>query len=91
MHSECYYNYHAVRYGVYLDNRYEINRTRRRQNTFKEMARRDGLFLWYKVPKDTHSSDEEYGSHGSQYGRKRLSSGEEEKKGVEPGQELVNE
>ena len=49
---QCYYNYHAVRYGVYLDNRYEINRTRRRQKTIKEIARRDGMFVWYKVPKE---------------------------------------
>ena len=72
MHPECYYNYHAVQYGVYLDNRYEINRTRRRQKNIKEIARRDGMFLWYKVPKDIHSSDEEYGSHGSQDGRQSL-------------------
>ena len=33
--------------------------------------------MWYKVPKDMHSSDDGYGSHGSQNGRPRLSSGEE--------------
>ena len=33
--------------------------------------------MWYKVPKDMHSSDDGYGSHGSQNGRARLSSGEE--------------
>ena len=25
MHPKCYDHYHAVRYDVYLDNRYEIN------------------------------------------------------------------
>ena len=91
MHLKCYYSYHTVRYGVYLDNRYKINRTRRRQKTIKEIARRDGMFLWYKVSKDIHLSVEEYGSHGSQDGPQRLSSGEVEETGAEPGQGLVNE
>ena len=62
----------------YLDNRYEINRSRRRQLSQKEIARAEGTFVWYKVPKDMHSSDDGYGSHGSQNGRPTLSSGEEE-------------
>ena len=37
------------------------------------------MFVWLKVPKDIHSSDDGYGSHGSQEGRDRGSSGEEEK------------
>ena len=78
MHPECYYSYHAVRYGVYLDNRYEINRSRRRQLSWREIPREQGTFLWYKVPKDLHSSDDGYGSHGSQNGRPRLSSGNHE-------------
>ena len=76
MHPECYYSYHAVRYGVHLDDRYKINRSRRRQLSRKEIARAEGTFVWYKVPKDMHSSDDGYGSHGSQNGRARLSSGE---------------
>ena len=30
MHPECYFSYHAVHFGVYLDNRYEVNRSRKR-------------------------------------------------------------
>ena len=79
MHPECYYSYYAVRYGVYLDNRYEINRSRRRQHSQKEISRQEeGMFVWYKIPQDIHSSGEGYGSHGSQNGRPRHSSGEEE-------------
>ena len=35
MHRECYYSYHQVRYGVYLDNRYEINKSRSKQGMRK--------------------------------------------------------
>ena len=49
------------------------------------------MFLWYTVPKDMHSSDEEYASHGSKDGRPRQSSGEEEEASADPGQVVVNE
>ena len=75
---------------MYLNNRYKINWSRRRQHTQKEISRREGMFLWYKVPKDKHSFDEGYGSHGLQDSRPRQSSGEEEEDNAEPG-EVVNE
>ena len=58
MYPECYFSYHAVRYGVYLDNRDEISRNRRRQLSRKEISRAEGMFVWYKVPQDMHSSDD---------------------------------
>ena len=57
MYPECYFSY-PVRYGVYLDNRDEINRSRRRQLSRKEISRAEGMFVWYKVPQDMHSSDD---------------------------------
>ena len=77
MHPEYYYSYHAIKYGVYLDTRYEINKNRARHMTRKQIPREEGTFVWYKVPKDMHSSDDGYGSHGSQNCRPTLSSGEE--------------
>ena len=77
MHPKCYYSYHAIKYGVYLDTRYEINKNRARHMTRKQIPREEGTFVWYKVPKDMHSSDDGYGSHGSQNCRHALSSGEE--------------
>ena len=52
MHPKCYYSYHTVQYGVHLDSRYEINHSRRRQKTIKEISRRYRMFAWYKVPKN---------------------------------------
>ena len=36
MHPECDYNYHQVRYGVYLHKRYKINHSRRKQRSEKK-------------------------------------------------------
>ena len=50
------------------------------------------MFLWYKIPKDMHLSDEGYGSHGLQAGKPRQSSSEEEEDNynAEPG-DIMNE
>ena len=89
MHPECYYSYHAIRYGVYLDTRYEINKTRARHLARKSIPKEEGTYLWYKVPKDVHSSDDGYGSHGSQSCRPTLDSGDEadEEKSESGGEE----
>ena len=45
--------------------------------------------MWYKVTQHLHSSDDGYGSHGSQSGRPRLSSAEdEEKENAETGEDV---
>ena len=69
MHRECYYSYHQVRHGVYLDNRYEINNSRRKQGMRKLVSSKAANFQWCTLEPDIHSSDEEVRSHGSQDGR----------------------
>ena len=69
MHRECYYSYHQVRYGVYLDNRYEINKSRMKQGMRKLVSSKAANFQWCTVEPDIHSSEEEVRSHGSQEGR----------------------
>ena len=71
MHRECYYSYHQVRHGVYLDNRYEINNSRRKQGMRKLVSSKAANFQWCTLDHepDIHSSDEEVRSHGSQDGR----------------------
>ena len=69
MHRECYYTYHQLRYGVYLDNRYEIKKCRKQQGMRKLMSTKEANFQWTTVQPDIHSSDEEVRSHGSQDGR----------------------
>ena len=69
MHRECYYAYHQVRYGVYLDNRYEINKCRTKQGMRKFVSSKEANFQWSTVEPDIHSSDEEVRSHGSQDSR----------------------
>ena len=44
MHRECYYSYHQVRYGVYLDNRYEINKSRMKQGMRKLVSSKAANF-----------------------------------------------
>ena len=55
------------------------------------MSRKEGMFVWYKVRQDKHSSDEGYRSHRSQDGRPRQSSGDEEEDSAEAGGDIVNE
>ena len=69
MHRECYYSYHQVRHGVYLDNRYEINNSRRKQGMRKLVLSKAANFQWCTLEPDIHSSAEEVRSHGSQDGR----------------------
>ena len=69
MHRECYYSYHQVRYGVYLDNRYEINSSRQKQGMRKLVSSKAANFQWCSLEPDIHSSDDEVRSHGSQEGR----------------------
>ena len=71
MHRECYLSYHQLRYGVYLDNRYEVNKSRAKQGMRKLLSRQEVYFTWTSVQPDIHSSDEEVESHGSQEGRPR--------------------
>ena len=35
MHRECHLSYHQLRYGVYLDNRFEVNKSRGKQEMRK--------------------------------------------------------
>ena len=51
MHHECYYNYHRLRYGVDLDNRYAVKKSRAKQ----------GTKAWV-----LNSSEDEVSSNGSQ-------------------------
>ena len=69
MYSECFYSYHQVRYGVYLDNRYEINKSRNKQGMRKLVSSKAANFQWCTVEPDINSSEEEVRSHGSQEGR----------------------
>ena len=71
MHRECYFSYHQLRYGVYLDNRYEVNKSRGKQGMRTQMSRQEANFPWNAVQPDIHSSDEEVRSHGSQEHRGR--------------------
>ena len=45
MHWECCYSYHQLRYGVYLDNRYEVNKSRAKQGMKSLMSRKEANFL----------------------------------------------
>ena len=95
MHRKCYYHYHSVRYGVYLDNRYEINHSRRKHKSLKAINRRDVYFVWKAMQPDVHSSNSDYGSHSSQEDRERgsweSSSGEEEEKDEEDAKHAKQE
>ena len=71
MHRECYFSYHQLRYGVYLDNRYEVNKSRGKQGMRTQMSRQEANFPWNAVQPDIHLSDEEVESHGSQENRGR--------------------
>ena len=71
MHWECYFSYHQLSYGVYLDNRYEVNKSRGKQGMRKLMSRQEANFTWTAVQPEIHSSDEEVQSHCSQEGRPR--------------------
>ena len=59
MHQECYFSYHQLRYGVYLDNRYEVNKSRGKQGMRTQNLRQEANFPWNAVQPDIHSSDEE--------------------------------
>ena len=50
------------------------------------------MFVWYKVTQHLHSSDDGYGSHGSQNCRLTLDSGDEadEEKSDSGGEENAN-
>ena len=65
MHCECYYHYHQLRYGVYLDNRYELNTSRAKQGMCTQLSRKDANFLWSAVQPDIHSSESDVDSHSS--------------------------
>jgi hypothetical protein len=58
-----------VRYGVYLDNRYEINSSRNKQGMRKLVSTKAANFQWCTLEPDIHSSEDEVRSHGSQEGR----------------------
>ena len=94
MRRECYYHYHSVGYGVYLDNRYEINHNGRKQKSLRGIPRREGFFIWKAVKPDIHSSDSRYGSHGSQDDQPRgsweASSGQSENESGQ-AQQTVND
>ena len=71
MHRECYFSYHQLRYGVYLDNRYEVNKSRAKQGMKSLMSRQEVNFPWNAVQPDIHAADEEVQSNGSQEQRGR--------------------
>ena len=66
MHRECYYYDHQLWYGVFLDNRYEVNKSRVKQGTRVLVPKNEAKFTWRALRPDIHSSESEVESHGSQ-------------------------
>ena len=55
MHRECYFSYHQLRYGVYLDSRYKVNKSRVKQGTKALILRKEANFPWNALQPDIHS------------------------------------
>ena len=50
-----HYNYHQLRYGVYLDSRYKVNKSRVKQGTKALILRKEANFPWNGLQPDIHS------------------------------------